>query len=101
MDNLLKNFQISLSDKLNILSEHLSQRYNKTGNYYLSLAQRAANANNNKDLNDIANEILSSSGKIQDLAGFDYKEVLVLNEICLIANEIKTFSDQVDKIINK
>lgn len=88
MDNLLKNIQTSLSNKLNILSEHLSQRHNKTGSYYLSLAQRTTSADNNKNLNDIANEILSSSGKIQDLAGFNYKEVLVLNEICLLASSI-------------
>lgn len=80
--------QADLSNKLKTLSDHLLARNNKTGEYYFSLTQKLTNTPSNEDLIHIANEILGSGRKIQDLAGFDYTEDIMLEDILLITQKI-------------
>ncbi|MEK6734074.1 MAG: hypothetical protein AABY27_03105 [Pseudomonadota bacterium] len=90
MNNQIKYNQAELSNKLKLLSDSLLARSNKTGEYYFNFYQKSISTSaTNQTIFSIANEILSSSSKIQDLAGFNYKETLILDEICIIANEIK------------
>ena len=83
------NYQTEILNKLKLLSDSLLSRGNKTGEYYFNLYQKSINTPDaNQTLLLIADEILSSSGKIQDLAVFDYKEDLILNDVFSIAKKL-------------
>lgn len=82
------NKKNTLQNRIKFLADLLKERKNKTGNYYEMLYGKTDKALNSNELKKIAHEIISSSGKIEDLANFNYKEKNVLNEIFLLSQEI-------------
>jgi hypothetical protein len=77
-----------LANQLATLSRLLISRKNDTGNYYLIMSNKVSNANTTNKLNSLIEELVSSSGKIPDLAGFNYNEDLALQDILITTNEL-------------
>ena len=78
----------NLQNKIKILADLLKERKNKIGDYYEMLYQKTDKVLNNYELEKIVHEIIASSGKIEDLATFNYKEKRTLEEIFLLSQEI-------------